>query len=177
MTTLEHDWYPQALPDNVEVGEGTWLYSTFSFLHYRSRRPVGARIGRHCGIYIGTLFDLGPNAELTIGDHSTLAGPILCTKGRIEIGDRVLVSSRVLIADDPVAVPPPDSSDAQPSTAAEPPVSVSIGDDVWIGTGAIVLGGARIGGGSIIGAATVVDFEVPSGAIVAGDPARTVGWC
>ena len=35
--------------------------------------------------------------------------------------------------------------------------------------------GARIGADAIVGAATVVDGEVPAGAIVAGNPARIVG--
>lgn len=172
-TVLDHDWYPAAVPPNVRLGRGSWLYSSFAFLHYRSRRPVGLRVGESSGIYIDTLFDLGPDAELEIGDHCTLAGPIFCTAGRVVIGDRVLMSSRVLVADHAFARPPSD--DRAPVPAEKAPVAVEIGDDAWIGTGATLLAGARIGAGAIVGAAAVVDFEVPPMAIVGGNPARVIG--
>ena len=38
---LPHDWFPRPLPSNVRLGEGTWLYSTFAFLHYESEQPCG----------------------------------------------------------------------------------------------------------------------------------------
>ena len=172
MTALAHDWYPVDVPDNVKVGEGSWLYSTFAFLHYRSRRPVGVSIGRHTGVYIDTLFDMGPDAEVVIGDHCTLAGPIFSTARRVILGDRVLLSSRVLIADEAVAVPPA----AGLTTGRPPETVVTIDDDAWVGTGATLLAGAHIGPGAVVGAAAVVDFEVPASAIVAGEPARIVGW-
>jgi len=43
--SLAHDWFPRALPDNVVIGERSWLYSSFAFLHYRSDQPCGVRIG------------------------------------------------------------------------------------------------------------------------------------
>jgi virginiamycin A acetyltransferase len=49
-----------------------------------------------------------------------------------------------------------------------------IGHDVWLGTGVLVLPGASIGNGVIVGAGAVVTGEVPSYAIVAGNPARVV---
>ena len=52
---------------------------------------------------------------------------------------------------------------------------VRIGNDVWIGEKAIVLQG-RVGHGSIIGAGAVVTKDVPPCAIVAGVPARIIGW-
>ena len=53
---------------------------------------------------------------------------------------------------------------------------ISIGHDVWIGTNATVLGGVRIGNGAIVGAQAVVSRPVPAYAIVAGNPARVVGY-
>ncbi|HEU5085524.1 MAG TPA: DapH/DapD/GlmU-related protein [Acidimicrobiales bacterium] len=171
MTTLEHDWFPGTVPDNVEIGPDGWFHSTFAFRHYRSRRPRGLVIGANCGIYIGTLFDLGPDGEVEIGPTSTCTGPIFATNNRIELGERCLVSALVVLADEPCATPPvADEPTAPPS---EPrPVVISMGDDCWVGMGATLLAGAHLGAGVIVGAGTVVDFAVPDGAVVVGNPAR-----
>jgi acetyltransferase-like isoleucine patch superfamily enzyme len=167
VSVLEHDWFPVAVPDNVQLGDGSWLYSSYAFLHYRSRRPAGFRTGRNCGVYIGTMLDLGPEAEVTVGDFSILNGCVIVTNGSVEIGSCALVAHEVTIAGRPFAAPPGEH--AQP----DPPIV--IGDDAWIGVRATVLGGAVIGRGAIIGAATLVDSAVPDYAIVAGNPARIVG--
>ena len=49
-----------------------------------------------------------------------------------------------------------------------------IGDRVWIMPGAKVLGGITVGDDVVIGANAVVLEDVPSGATVAGNPARVV---
>jgi len=41
-----------------------------------------------------------------------------------------------------------------------------------IGSGAVILGGLTIGAGALVGAGSVVTRDVPSGAVVAGNPAR-----
>jgi maltose O-acetyltransferase len=51
---------------------------------------------------------------------------------------------------------------------------VHIGSNVWLGGGAIVLPGISIGDDAIIGAGSVVTRDVPSGATVAGNPARAI---
>lgn len=57
-----------------------------------------------------------------------------------------------------------------------PPAGVRIGHDVWIGRSAIVLAGVTVGDGSVIGAGSVVTKDVPSYAIVAGNPARLMRY-
>lgn len=49
-----------------------------------------------------------------------------------------------------------------------------VGNDVWLGYGATVLPGVTIGDGAIVGAKAVVSRDVPSYAVVAGNPARVV---
>src|SRR5919107_5087597 len=97
--TLEHDWFPWPLPPNVVIGARSWLYSSYAFLHYRSERPCGFRVGHDSGIYVGTCFDLGPSGEVEIGDYCTLVSPTISTNGRIVIGDHVLISAGVVMAD------------------------------------------------------------------------------
>jgi maltose O-acetyltransferase len=51
---------------------------------------------------------------------------------------------------------------------------VTIKDDVWIGGGAVICPGVNIEEKSIIGAGAVVTRDVPSGVVVAGNPARVI---
>lgn len=163
---LSHDWFPRPLPSNVRIGERSWCYSSFAFLHCRSQNAIGVEIGNDTGIYNGTFFDLGPEGTVQIGNYCTLVGAIIATNGCVTIGDYSFIAHEVVLADHSAAVPSP----------AEPhPPGISIGANCWIGARAILLRGAVIGDNAIIGAGAVVDFEVPRGAIVAGNPAKIVG--
>lgn len=53
---------------------------------------------------------------------------------------------------------------------------IKIGNDVWVGSNAIILPGVTIGNGAIIGAGSVVTRDVPSYAIVVGNPARILKY-
>jgi acetyltransferase-like isoleucine patch superfamily enzyme len=174
---LAHDWWPERLPPNVAIGEGSWHYSSFAFLHYRSEQPCGLSVGRDSGVYEGTLFDLGPEGEVRVGDYCTIAGAIISSNGRVLIGDYALISYHVVMADSFAAVPPaPDGATEGDPESSTPQTGIIIGENVWIGARAVLLAGARVGEGAIIGAATTVDCEVPPYAIVGGNPARVVGW-
>lgn len=52
--------------------------------------------------------------------------------------------------------------------------AVTMGHDIWIGHGAIVLPGRSIGDGAVIAAGSVVTKDVPTYAIVGGNPARLI---
>ena len=53
---------------------------------------------------------------------------------------------------------------------------VVIGDCVWLGNRVIVMGGVHIGEGAIIAAGSVVTKDVPSLAIVGGNPAKIIKY-
>lgn len=161
MTELAHDWFPRPLPATVQLGERSWLYSSYAFLHSYGT----VRIGPDCGVYSGTHFELGPDGSVEIGRYCTVVGAIIRTNARVAIGDYTFVAHEVVIADDPFAVPP--------RGAAEPPgAGVLIGANAWIGARAIVLGGATIGDDAVVGAGAVVRGDVPAGVTVVGNPAR-----
>jgi acetyltransferase-like isoleucine patch superfamily enzyme len=65
-----------------------------------------------------------------------------------------------------------ESIKGHPSTKGD----VVIGNDVWIGFGATILSGVTIGDGAAIGACSVVTRNVPSYAIVGGNPAQVIRY-
>jgi acetyltransferase-like isoleucine patch superfamily enzyme len=163
MSMLEHDWFPCPLPTHIELGERTWLYSSYAFHHNQGT----VRIGADCGIYAGTQFELGPDAEVEIGDFCTIVGAIIATGGRVSIGDHTFIAHEVVIADTPFALPPGIRARRFAS-------AIEIGAGAWIGARAILLAPARIGRDAIVGTGAVVTGEVPSGTTAVGNPMRIV---
>jgi maltose O-acetyltransferase len=163
VTVLEHDWFPRPLPETIALDERSWLYSSYALHHSYGT----IRIGPNSGVYSGTHFELGPDAEVEIGPFCTIVSAIIRTNGRVSIGDHTFIAHEVVIADTPFATPP--RGDAEPEGAG-----VRIGSGTWIGARTIILGGAQIGDEAIVGAGSVVTGEVPGGATVAGNPARVV---
>ena len=53
---------------------------------------------------------------------------------------------------------------------------IIIENDVWVGHGALIVSGVHIGNGAVIGAGSVVYKNVEDYAIVAGNPARFIGY-
>ncbi len=51
---------------------------------------------------------------------------------------------------------------------------ITVDDGAWLGCGVTVLNGVRIGKGAVIGAGSVVNQDIPDGAIAVGIPARVV---
>lgn len=172
---LDHDYFPGTIPDNVLLGEGTYAHTSYSFNHFRSKRPCGLRVGANSSLYEDASFDLGPDGEVEIGDYTMLFGGKFNANSRIVVGSYTLISYETYIADDFAPAPPVDPSYPE-SSADPPPTTVTIGDVCWIGVRATVLAPARIGNGVIVAAGALVDFEVPDYAVVAGNPARIVGW-
>jgi acetyltransferase-like isoleucine patch superfamily enzyme len=183
--TLPWDWYAGTIPANVHVDETAYVETTFSFHLYRSRQPVGVRIGRGASTYLGTMFDVGPGGKVTLGDYALVHGARIICDLSIEIGSHALISWNVVLMDtyrfpiDPImrrqalerlANRQPDAV-AEETSHARP---VTIGPNVWIGFEACILPGVTIGEGSIVGARSVVFEDVEPYSVVAGNPARLI---
>jgi acetyltransferase-like isoleucine patch superfamily enzyme len=87
-----------------------------------------------------------------------------------------LIAWGCVIADRFAAVPREPGGEMRELDGSGASQEVRIGDDVWIGARAVILGGATVGDGAIIGTGTVVERQVPDYAVLAGNPARIVGW-
>ena len=61
---LEWDWFSGTVPENVVLGDEAYLETTYSFQLFRSIAPEAVRLGRGSSIYLGVMFDLGPDARL-----------------------------------------------------------------------------------------------------------------
>ena len=169
---MSRPWLPEydlelPVPDNVEIGHGSQIFSAWAFAHYRSTRPCGLRMGRNSALWNLTMLDLGPDGELEVGDYSTLLDVTVATNGSVRVGDYSMVGHQVVLAGGPAPIPPePDAP------AAERPEPIEIGSNCWVTAGSIILPGARIGDDAIVGAGAVIDGEVPAGATAYGNPYR-----
>ncbi|MGL4982864.1 MAG: DapH/DapD/GlmU-related protein [Treponemataceae bacterium] len=91
----------------------------------------------------------------------------------LKIGSRTAIANEVLIMTNNHNF---KYSDFIPFDNKAISMPIHIGDNVWIGARTIILGGVRIEDGAIIGAGSVVSKSVPKYAIVAGNPAKIVGY-
>lgn len=169
---LAHDWFPAALPPYVRAHPASWLHSSYAFLHSQATRPDAVRIGAHSGVYVDSWFELGPDAEVVIGDYCTVVATIINTGGQVRIDDFAFVAHGVVISDEATPVPPPERHRTRPRSRA---TSITIGRNAWVGAMAILLDGTDVGEGSIIGAGAVVTSAIPPYSIAAGNPARVMG--
>jgi len=181
---VPHDWYDGVVPECVDVDDQAYLESAFSFIDCRARRQHAVRIARGAHVYSATIFDLGPEADVAIGECSMLNGARLICESKIEIGRFATISWNVVFMDsyrlplDPIARRPHVMSAARagrwPLEAIEPARPIRLHDNVWIGFDVCVLPGVTIGEGSVVGARSVVVSDVPAYMVVAGNPARPI---
>jgi acetyltransferase-like isoleucine patch superfamily enzyme len=182
--TLPWDWYPGTVPANVVLDPEAYLETSYSFFHYRSEAPEGVRIGRGASVYLGVMFDVGPEGRVSIGEFSLLNGAWIMSDGAIEIGNHCLISWRVVLMDSyrlPFDVARRRGRLEEAALAkrrclphGESARPIVIGNSVWIGFDACVLPGVTIGDGAVVGARSVVMEDVPPNTVVVGNPARFV---
>lgn len=182
--TLPWDWYNGTVPANVQLAEGAYVESTFSFYLFRSERADAVTIGRGASTYLGTMFDVGRSGRVTIGDYALINGARIVCDAAVTIEDYVLVSWNVVLMDTYRVPIDPDERRAFVAAvprhsprrldAGAPARPIHIGRAAWIGFDCCVLPGVTIGEGAVVGARSVVTEDVEPFAIVAGNPARLV---
>lgn len=111
-------------------------------------------------------------SRLEVGADFAMTGGTLCAAERMVIGNNVGVGANTIIID--TDFHPLDHVQRYLRPAEGPTAAVVIEDEVFIGMNCLILKGVRIGQGSVIAAGSVVSKDVPSGVIVAGNPARVL---
>jgi len=129
-----------------------------------------AEIGPNCiigrGAYIGTGVTVGANSK--IQNHAMLYDPATIAEG-------VFVGPGVIFTNDrhPRAINP----DKTIKSASDwDPVGVHVETGASIGAGAICIAPITIGAWALVAAGSVVTRSVRPHALVAGSPARQIGW-
>jgi UDP-2-acetamido-3-amino-2,3-dideoxy-glucuronate N-acetyltransferase len=156
--------HPSAdLEDDVSVGAGTSIW-------HRAQIRVGARIGAECVIGRDAFVDEG----VTIGDRVKIQNLALVYHG-VTVEDGVFIGPNAILTNDryPRAITPTGAL-ARAEDWTVSPILLRRGCSV--GAGAVVVAGVTVGAFSTVGAGAVVTRDVPAHALVAGSPARRLGW-
>ena len=111
------------------------------------------------------------SGSITLGKDTSINVSAV-VRGQVRIGTGVRIGGKVSILGFNHQFEPGTPIHRQPLTSR----GIVIEDDVWIGSHAVVLDGVHIGAHAVVGAGAVVTKDVPSGAIVAGNPARLLRW-
>lgn len=140
---------------SAKVGEGTTIW------HWVQIRE-GARIGARC--ILGK--DVYVDKEVVLGDDCKVENFATLFRG-LTVGNGVFVGPHACFMND--TYPRALSPDWQV-------VPTVVQDGASIGANATVLCGIAIGRCAMVAAGAVVTKDVPAHALVAGVPARVVGW-
>jgi UDP-2-acetamido-3-amino-2,3-dideoxy-glucuronate N-acetyltransferase len=151
---------PYRLLSNVDFGDDV-VVQAFTNLY-------GCRIGDHTrvGPFVEIQSGVEIGASCKIQSHS-----FICTGVTIE--DEVFVGHGVVFINDKRPRATTEEGELQTDEDWEL-VETVIERRASLGSGAIIMGGVRVGAGAIVGAGATVTKDVPSGEVVAGNPARAL---
>jgi len=145
----------------IVIGEGTRLISHVKYTALGVSNPV-------------ILNALCEGAQILIGRNVGISGAIICAKKSVIIEDGVLIGARAIISDTDFHSLNPEQRGAPGDLASAQCKPVRIGKKAFIGANAIILKGVSIGEGAVVAAGAVVTKDVPSNAIVGGNPAKLI---
>ncbi len=161
-------WAPWALAGVTSCGRGARVAGR-PVVENQGTITIGRNFALAARVARGELF-AGPGGVLAIGDDVFVnSGTILSASLRVEIGDGCQLGPYCILLDNDFHAPGRPDADARMAP-------IVLGRGVWLASRVTVLRGVTIGDGAVVGAGAVVTRDVPAGAIVAGVPARVIGW-
>ena len=151
----QHFQDPHAIVESRSIGKGTRIWA---FAHILP----GAVVGSDCNICDHVFIE----NKVTIGDRVTI-------KSGVQLWDGVILEDDVFVG--PNATFTNDPFPRSRQYPAEFPKTL-VRKGASIGANATILPGLTIGQNAMVGAGAVVTRDVPSNAIVVGNPARITGY-
>lgn len=148
---------------NVSIGPRTSVWN-------RAVLRNGASLGAECVIGRDAFIDEG----VRLGDRVKVQNGALVYHG-VNVGNGVFIGPGAILTNDryPRAITP----DGELARADDWTVSpIELHDGCSIGAGAVVVAGTTVGRFATVGAGAIVTRDVPDYALVAGNPARRLGW-
>jgi len=140
----------------VDVGSGTKIWH---FCHISK----GAKIGRNCSlgqnVYVGSRVEIGNNCKI---------------QNNVSVYDLVTLEDNVFCGPSMVFTNDMNPRAAFPKGGKWIPTIVKNGAS--LGANCTIICGHTIGKHAFVAAGSVVRFDVPDFAIVAGVPAKIIGW-
>ena len=150
----------QRIASDVKLGKNVRLYGFVNL--------YGCEIGDD--VKIGTFVEIQKGAR--IGNRCKISSHTFICEG-VTLEDEVFVGHGVTFTND--LYPRATKEDGQLQTEADwKCIPTLVKRHASIGSGATLLCGITIGEKAMIGAGSVVTKDVPSGAVVAGNPARII---
>ncbi len=94
---------------------------------------------------------------------------VILDGAKVSFGDNVFIAPNCVFSTAGHAI---DAT--QRNEGLEIALPIQVGNNVWFGTNVSVLPGVTIGDNTVIGAGSVVNRDIPSGVIAAGNPCRVI---
>jgi UDP-2-acetamido-3-amino-2,3-dideoxy-glucuronate N-acetyltransferase len=151
------------LEANVSVGPKTSIWN-------RAVLRNGAVVGAECVVGRDAFIDEG----VRLGDRVKVQNGALVYHG-VTVGNGVFIGPGAILTNDryPRAVTATGDLARADDWVVSP---INLADGCSIGAGAVVVAGASVGRFATVGAGSIVTRDVPDYALVAGNPARRLGW-
>jgi acetyltransferase-like isoleucine patch superfamily enzyme len=160
MSGEERDLLLRRVAPDVKLGRNVRMYAFVNL--------YGCEIGDETSI--GTFVEIQKGVR--VGARCKIQSHTFICEG-VTIEDEVFVGHNVNFINDlhPRATNPDGSRQGEADWHVVPTL---VRRGASIGTGVVLLAGITIGEGAVIGAGSVVTRDVPPGAVVAGNPARSL---